>query len=120
MPLYEYQCQKCGVIEEVIQRFSDPLRTVCTHCGGEVRKLISSPAIKFKGSGFYITDYAKSGGESNSSSSPESGADQTKSDSDSKSGDTKSESTKSESTKSESTKSESTKSESTRPVKTSS
>ena len=60
MPLYEYQCTSCGRRFERIQRFSDPLETVCSECGGLVRKLISSPAIQFKGSGFYITDYAKS------------------------------------------------------------
>lgn len=114
MPLYEYQCGKCGVKEEVIQRFSDPLQTVCTHCGGEVRKLISSPAIKFKGSGFYITDYAKSGSESGSSNSGKSDSEKTKSDGDSKSGESRSESTRSEPAKSDSGKSESTKSESSK------
>jgi putative FmdB family regulatory protein len=61
MPLYEYECDACGRRFERIQKFSDPLATVCPTCGGAVRKLFSSPAIKFKGSGFYITDYAKSG-----------------------------------------------------------
>ena len=61
MPLYEYECDACGRRFERIQKFSDPLVTVCPTCGGTVRKLFSSPAIKFKGSGFYITDYAKSG-----------------------------------------------------------
>jgi putative FmdB family regulatory protein len=61
MPLYEYQCDSCGVRFERIQKFSDPLATECPTCGGVVRKLISSPAIQFKGSGFYITDYAKPG-----------------------------------------------------------
>jgi putative FmdB family regulatory protein len=61
MPLYEYECDACGRRFERIQKFSDPLATVCPTCGGTVRKLFSSPAIKFKGSGFYITDYAKSG-----------------------------------------------------------
>jgi putative FmdB family regulatory protein len=61
MPLYEYECDACGRRFERIQKFSDPLVTVCPTCGGAVRKLFSSPAIKFKGSGFYITDYAKSG-----------------------------------------------------------
>lgn len=114
MPLYEYQCQKCGVKEEVIQKFSDPLRTVCSHCGGEVRKLISSPAIKFKGSGFYITDYAKPVSESSAATSEKSGLDTARSEGQSKSGETRSEATKSESAKSESAKSESGKSESTK------
>jgi putative FmdB family regulatory protein len=59
MPLYEYQCDECGHTFEKIQKFSDPLEDTCPKCGGPVRKLMSSPAIQFKGSGFYITDYAK-------------------------------------------------------------
>lgn len=59
MPLYEYQCQECGETHEVIQRVSDPAYTICPACGGALKKLISSPAIQFKGSGFYITDYGK-------------------------------------------------------------
>jgi putative FmdB family regulatory protein len=59
MPLYEYQCEKCGHRFEKIQKFSDPLEDTCPKCGGPVHKLASSPAIQFKGSGFYITDYAK-------------------------------------------------------------
>jgi putative FmdB family regulatory protein len=62
MPLYEYQCESCGRRFEVIQKFSDPHAEVCTHCGsGPVVRLLSSPAIQFKGSGWYITDYAKKG-----------------------------------------------------------
>src|SRR5882672_3760648 len=59
MPLYEYQCDACGHRFEKIQKFSDPLEDKCPQCGGPVHKLVSSPAIQFKGSGFYITDYAK-------------------------------------------------------------
>jgi putative FmdB family regulatory protein len=59
MPLYEYQCEVCGHRFERIQKFSDPLVDTCPSCGGAVRKLLSSPAIQFKGSGWYITDYAK-------------------------------------------------------------
>src|SRR4051794_37085947 len=59
MPLYEYACEACGHKFEKIQKFSDPLESQCPKCGGAVRKLMSSPAIQFKGSGFYITDYAK-------------------------------------------------------------
>ena len=59
MPLYEYQCDACEHGFEHIQKFSDPLLTVCPKCGGAVRKLVSSPAIKFKGTGWYVTDYAK-------------------------------------------------------------
>jgi len=60
MPLYEFQCDACGKRFEVIQKFSDPDAAVCRHCGkGPVHRLLSSPAIQFKGSGWYITDYAR-------------------------------------------------------------
>ena len=59
MPLYEYECDQCGHRFEKIQKFSDPLEDKCPKCGGPVHKLMSSPAIQFKGSGFYITDYPK-------------------------------------------------------------
>jgi putative FmdB family regulatory protein len=59
MPLYEYECDACGHRFEKIQKFSDPLEDTCPKCGGHVHKLISSPAIQFKGTGFYITDYPK-------------------------------------------------------------
>ncbi len=61
MALYEYQCKKCRRKTEVIQRFSDPPPTECPHCGGALAKLLSSPAVQFKGSGFYVTDYGRSG-----------------------------------------------------------
>jgi putative FmdB family regulatory protein len=68
MPLYEYQCEACSHRFERIQKFSDPPIETCPTCGGKVRKLISSPAIQFKGSGWYITDYAKkSSGDGKSS-----------------------------------------------------
>ena len=74
MPLYEYQCEACTRRFEVIRKFSDPELQVCTLCGkGPVQRLMSSPAIQFKGSGWYITDYSqkgKAGGESSSTSSP--------------------------------------------------
>ncbi|MBN2244997.1 MAG: zinc ribbon domain-containing protein [Candidatus Aminicenantes bacterium] len=60
MPLYEYKCKKCGEVFEVFQKISDPPLTKCIKCGGPVVKVISSPAIQFKGSGWYITDYAHS------------------------------------------------------------
>jgi putative FmdB family regulatory protein len=81
MPLYEYECDACHQRFEKIQKFSDPPVEVCEKCGkGPVRKLLSSPAIQFKGSGWYITDYArksgsdagKTGSSSSSSSSSES------------------------------------------------
>ncbi len=61
MPLYEYQCDACGRRFELIQKFSDPPLTTCSACGGAVRKLLSSPAIQFKGTGWYVTDYARKG-----------------------------------------------------------
>ena len=62
MPLYEYECEACGRRFELIRKFADPPVEVCTLCGkGPVNRLFSSPAIQFKGSGFYITDYAKKG-----------------------------------------------------------
>jgi putative FmdB family regulatory protein len=99
MPLYEFQCDACeNRFERILQRFTDPNPETCPKCGkGPVRKLPSSPAIQFKGSGFYITDYAKksspdagaskSSGDGGSSSSSSSSASDSKSDakSDSKS-----------------------------------
>lgn len=61
MPLYEYLCAACGHRFERIQKFSDSPITDCPSCGGRVEKQISSPAIKFKGAGWYVNDYAKSG-----------------------------------------------------------
>ena len=60
MPLYEYACPECGTFERV-QKFSDPILTVCPTCGGPVEKLLSAPAIQFKGTGWYVTDYAGKG-----------------------------------------------------------
>lgn len=59
MPLYEYECEHCAHRFERIQKFSDPPLESCPKCDGRVRKLLSSPAIQFKGSGWYITDYAR-------------------------------------------------------------
>jgi len=59
MPLYEYECEACAHRFERIQKYSDPPIETCPKCGSKVRKLFSSPAIQFKGSGFYITDYPK-------------------------------------------------------------
>ena len=60
MPLYEYQCPKCGLFE-LIRKFSDDPVTVCPTCGSEVQKLASAPAFHLKGTGWYVTDYAKKG-----------------------------------------------------------
>lgn len=74
MPLYEYLCGSCGHRFERIQKFSDAPIDTCPSCGArQVEKLISSPAIQFKGSGWYITDYARSGSKSSESSSSKSG-----------------------------------------------
>lgn len=77
MPLYEYQCDSCGHRFEVIQKFSDPPVEACPKCGSAVRKLVSSPAFQFKGSGWYVTDYAKkdSGGDKGSDKNGEKGGD---------------------------------------------
>jgi putative FmdB family regulatory protein len=77
MPLYEYQCDKCAHRFEVIQKFSDPHIDVCPKCGGPVKKLFSSPAIQFKGTGWYITDYARKGSDSATTKSGEAKADST-------------------------------------------
>ena len=73
MPLYEYECKKCGHRFEKIQKFSDKMVKKCPECGGQVEQMISAPAVQFKGSGWYVTDYAKkssspgsSGGDSGS------------------------------------------------------
>ena len=73
MPLYEYLCAHCGHRFERIVKFSDPPLTKCPECGGEIEQMISAPAVQFKGSGFYQTDYKKSsGGDSGSKSGGES------------------------------------------------
>jgi putative FmdB family regulatory protein len=67
MPLYEYECKKCGHRFEKIQKFSDRMVKKCPECGGVVEQMISAPAVQFKGSGWYVTDYAKKSGSSGSS-----------------------------------------------------
>jgi putative FmdB family regulatory protein len=83
LPLYEYQCPKCGRFE-VIRKFSDPPLEACPTCGAAIQKMLSAPAIQFKGSGWYITDYARAGksdpgaagsGKSESSASSDSKSD---------------------------------------------
>jgi putative FmdB family regulatory protein len=61
MPLYEYQCSECDRRIEVLQKFSDPVLTECSECGGELERVLSVPSIRFKGSGWYVTDYSKKG-----------------------------------------------------------
>jgi putative FmdB family regulatory protein len=69
MPLYEYLCKKCGHVFEKIVKFSDRPIKKCPECGGTVEQTISAPAVQFKGSGWYVTDYAKKSQSSSSSSS---------------------------------------------------
>lgn len=69
MPLYEYKCKKCGHVFEKIQKFSDKPIKKCPECGGAVEQLLSAPAVQFKGSGWYVTDYAKKSAGASSSSS---------------------------------------------------
>lgn len=70
MPLYEYQCTKCNNRFERIQKFSDPLVTDCPLCAGKVERTISVPAIHFKGSGWYVTDYANKSSSGKGSGKP--------------------------------------------------
>jgi putative FmdB family regulatory protein len=74
MPLYEYQCKKCGHRFEKIQKFSDKPVKKCPECGGLVEQVISAPAVQFKGSGWYVTDYAKKSSTASSSSNGDSAA----------------------------------------------
>ncbi len=75
MPLYEYECLKCGKRTELLQRLDDAPLAACPQCGGEVKKLLSAPAVQFKGSGWYVTDYAGKKGGGASSSKTESKSD---------------------------------------------
>lgn len=68
MPLYEYRCAKCGNVFEVLQKFSDEPLTQHEGCGGSVERLISAPGLQFKGTGWYITDYARAGSSGKSKS----------------------------------------------------
>jgi putative FmdB family regulatory protein len=82
VPIYEYLCQKCGHKFEKIQKFSDRLIKKCPECGGPVEQTITAPAVQFKGTGWYVTDYAnKDGRDKSSSGSKESGSSPEKADS---------------------------------------
>src|SRR3982750_1841121 len=70
MPLYEYECENCGDLFEVIQKFADEPLAVHEKCGGKVHRILSAPALQFKGSGWYVNDYAKGG---NSAGAPKKG-----------------------------------------------
>lgn len=100
MPLYEYRCSGCGKEVEVIQKFSDAPPNECPNCGGTLERLLSAPAIQFKGSGWYITDYARSNGNDKSSSEKSDPSDK---------GETKIETSKSSSTETTAAKSDTTK-----------
>jgi putative FmdB family regulatory protein len=94
MPLYEYECKKCGHRFEKIQLYSDKMVKKCPECGGQVEQMISAPAVQFKGSGWYVTDYAKKSSSPGSSGSGDSGSkdkkdEKSKSDSPSKDSSTK-------------------------------
>jgi putative FmdB family regulatory protein len=62
MPLYEYQCERCDRHFERIEKASAPTAGVCPDCGGPARRLLGAPALKFKGTGWYVTDYGKGNG----------------------------------------------------------
>ena len=105
MPLYEYECKKCGHRFEKIQKFSDKMVKKCPECGGQVEQMISAPAVQFKGSGWYVTDYAKkSHAPSGDSSSKDKKDDKPKSDSASKESSSKESSAKDSTSKESSSK----------------
>lgn len=99
MPLYEYKCQKCGDVFEVIQKFSDePLKTHSKDaCGGAVERLWAAPALVFKGSGWYITDYAKGANSKGPGKNSESAKSESSKDKDSSSSKSSSETSSSDS-----------------------
>jgi putative FmdB family regulatory protein len=107
MPLYEYRCEKCGRVFEVLQKYSDDPLTTHEDCGGKVEKLISVSGLQFKGSGFYITDYSRgsapassgSGKTDGGSGSSDSGSSKSDGGSESKSSDSKSTESKSSDSK---------------------
>ncbi len=74
MPIYEYECSKCGRIDEVIQKFSDKPLTKCKYCSGKLHKLISHSSFHLKGTGWYVTDYSNA--SRNSATSPHKAGDE--------------------------------------------
>ena len=100
MPIYEYKCSSCGKTFEKIEKFSDAPLETHDECGGHVERLLSAPAFQFKGTGWYVTDYARSNGSSKSSSEnkKESSSSESKSESKSDSSSTKSSDTSSSTT----------------------
>jgi putative FmdB family regulatory protein len=111
MPLYEYLCKKCGHRFEKIVKFSDKPTKKCPECGGVVEQVISAPAVQFKGSGWYVTDYAKKPNSPGSSSNTgDSSSKESKDSKDSKKEDKKSDSSSSDSSSKESSSKKSEKS----------
>lgn len=114
MPLYEYECKKCGHRFEKIQLYSAKMVKKCPECGGQVEQMISAPAVQFKGSGWYVTDYAKKSSSSGSSGSGDSSSkdkkdDKSKSESGAKDSSSKDSSSKDTSSKESSSKESSSK-----------
>ena len=105
MPIYEYQCSKCSERHEAIQGINDAPLAHCSKCGGDLKKLFSSPAIQFKGSGFYKTDYPSSTSGRGGSAKPEGAKSEGSSSSDAGSGASESKSETKSETKSDSTSS---------------
>ncbi len=81
MPIYEYQCTQCGKIVEAFQKISDAPLTTCRHCSGELQKLISQSTFHLKGSGWYVTDYARKSSSDNKNQKSDSAAGESKSNS---------------------------------------
>src|SRR5258708_24162275 len=104
MPLYEYECKKCHHRFEKIQKFSDKMVKKCPECGGPVEQMISAPAVQFKGSGWYVTDYAKKSSSPGSSGGGDSGSKESR-DKDKKEDKSKSDSANSDGSKSNDPKS---------------
>jgi putative FmdB family regulatory protein len=110
MPLYEYECEKCGHRFEKIQKFSDKMVKKCPECGGKVEQMISAPAVQFKGSGWYVTDYAnKSNAPSSDGGKDSKKEEKSKSEGSSKDGSSKDGSSKESSSKESSSKESSSK-----------
>jgi putative FmdB family regulatory protein len=110
MPLYEYECEKCGHRFEKIQKFSDKMVKKCPECGGKVEQMISAPAVQFKGSGWYVTDYAnKSHAPSSDGGKDSKKEEKSKSEGSSKDGSSKENSSKESSAKDSSSKDSSSK-----------
>jgi putative FmdB family regulatory protein len=88
MPIYEYECEKCGVVEEIFQKFSDKPLKKCTHCSGKLHKLISQSSFHLKGTGWYVTDYAGKKSGASASEKPKKKSDSSAKDTKASSSDT--------------------------------